>query len=147
MIKYPFYIKVFDKDFDNKVVEKYFLDDKNIFFYPKFIRDDIKYADVEMDDNTEWCGILHIHPQTAQEVSKILEKKFELNFELKNIRQDIFYRNYPFKLSEEFEKILLDEIYRSLTLDEVLDKIKTLGINSLSKEENDFLLSQTLDIS
>ena len=60
MIKYPFYIKVFDKDFDNKVVEKYFLDDKNIFFYPKFIRDDIKYADVEMDDNTEWSGILHI---------------------------------------------------------------------------------------
>ena len=85
MIKYPFYIKVFDSDFDNEIIENYFLDDKNIFFYPKFVMDDIKYADIEIDDNSEWCGILHIHKQTAQEVSKILEKKFELNFELKNI--------------------------------------------------------------
>ena len=146
MIKYPYYIKIFDKELVKEKYDSFFLKEENVFFYPEHIKEELQYGDVELDPQDDETAILHMQKSTAQIICKVLNG-LNILFELKNIRQDVIFGKYPFEISKEFEDIIKTEIFRTLTLDEILDKINVVGIKSLSKEENDFLLSQTLDIS
>jgi hypothetical protein len=145
-MKNPYLIEIFSPKKEVQHLENFFQKSENISFLPEEIQDDIQNCLVESKEDNDNIGIIYALDESIDFIKKILDKH-EIVYELKQIRKSIHYGEYPFEVSEDFKKSLEGVFFLTLTMDEILEKIKDKGINSIGDIEREVLVSSTPDIS
>jgi len=145
-MKNPYLIEVYSPQSELVPLDDYFNKEENISFLPEEIVDDIKYCLLETKVDNENIAIIYALDETIEFMNKILDK-YEIVYKVEQIRKQIYYGDYQFEVTEEFRKSLEGVFFLTLIVDEILEKIKDKGINSIGDIEREILVSSTLDIS
>lgn len=145
-MKNPYLVEVYGSKKELGPLENYFTEEKNISFLPEEVQYDIQNCLVEIKPDNENVCIMYVLEQTINFLKSVL-KKYGVSYKIKQIRKEIHYGDYPFEVSEEFKQSLNESITSTLGFNEILEKIKDKGINSISDSERQILLSFSLDIS
>lgn len=145
-MKNPYLVEVYGSKKELGPLENYFTEEKNISFLPEEIQYDIQNCLVEIKPDNENVCIMYVLEQTINFLKSVL-KKYGVSYKIKQIRKEIHYGDYPFEVSEEFKQSLNESLTSTLGFNEILEKIKDKGINSISDSERQILLSFSLDIS
>ena len=145
-MKNPYLVEVYGSKKELGPLENYFTEEKNISFLPEEIQYDIQNCLVEIKPDNENVCIMYVLEQTINFLKSVL-KKYGVSYKIKQIRKEIHYGDYPFEVSEEFKHSLNESLTSTLGFNEILEKIKDKGINSISDSERQILLSFSLDIS
>lgn len=145
-MKNPYLVEVYGSKKELGPLENYFTEEKNISFLPEEIQYDIQNCLVEIKPDNENVCIMYVLEQTINFLKSVLNN-YGVSYKIKQIRKDIHYGDYPFEVSEEFKHSLNESLTSTLGFNEILEKIKDKGINSISDSERQILLSFSLDIS
>lgn len=145
-MKNPYLVEVYGSKKELGPLENYFTEEENFSFLPEEIQYDIQNCLVEIKPDNENVCIMYVLEQTINFLKSVL-KKYGVSYKIKQIRKEIHYGDYPFEVSEEFKQSLNESITSTLGFNEILEKIKDKGINSISDSERQILLSFSLDIS
>ena len=132
--KIPFLLTVFNSQDDLQVLNNYFSLDENIQHMPEEVQDSIGYCKVIYDPNNKNSIIIVIDEAALKYITDILEQ-YNMIYEKRDITKSIYFGEYPFKLDSEFLEYVNDVVLNLIDVDNILEKIKSKGINSLTQKE------------
>jgi len=134
---------------DYNIVNIVYLMDKSIVCI--FKENKCIYTSETIDKNLNESIINNIHEKYGKQIDDVVEvlgvtiSREELESKLKdfeNINPDVDFNNLTKKESSEIEKIVEENEYR-FDVDSILDKIGRVGMEKITKEELEFLKSQS----
>ena len=136
--KIPFLFTVFNSQDDLEVLDNYFSSDENLQHMPEEVQDSIQYCRVIYDPNNKNSIIIVIDEIALKYIIDVLHR-YNIIYEIRDITKSIYFGEYPFELDSEFLVYVNDVVFNLIGIDDILEKIKYKGINSLSQKELDSL--------
>jgi len=132
--KIPFLLTVFNSQDDLQVLNNYFSLDENIQHMPEEVQDSIGYCKLIYNPNNKNSVIIVIDEAALKYITDVLDQ-YNIIYEIRDITKSIYFGEYPFELDSEFLEYVNDVVLNLIGIDDILEKIKYKGINSLSQKE------------
>lgn len=105
---------------------------------PEEVQDSIQYCRVIYDPNNKNSIIIVIDEIALKYITDVIHK-YNIIYEIRDITKSIYFGEYPFEFDSEFLEYVNDVVLNLIGIDDILEKIKYKGINSLSQKELDSL--------
>lgn len=132
--KIPFLLTVFNSQDDLQVLNNYFSLDENIQHMPEEVQDSIGYCKLIYNPNNKNSVIIVIDEAALKYITDVLDQ-YNIIYEIRDITKSIYFGEYPFELDSEFLEYVNDVVLNLIDVDNILEKIKSKGINSLTQKE------------
>lgn len=132
--KIPFLLTVFNSQDDLQVLNNYFSLDENIQHMPEEVQDSIGYCKLIYNPNNKNSVIIVIDEAALKYITDVLDQ-YNIIYEKRDITKPIYFGEYPFELDSEFLEYVNDVVLNLIDVDNILEKIKSKGINSLTQKE------------
>ena len=132
--KIPFLLTVFNSQDDLQVLNNYFSLDENIQHMPEEVQDSIGYCKLIYNPNNKNSVIIVIDEAALKYITDVLDQ-YNIIYEIRDITKSIYFGEYPFELDSEFLVYVNNVLLNLIGIDDILEKIKYKGINSLSQKE------------
>lgn len=132
--KIPFLLTVFNSQDDLQVLNNYFSLDENIQHMPEEVQDSIGYCKLIYNPNNKNSVIIVIDEAALKYITDVLDQ-YNIIYEKRDITKSIYFGEYPFELDSEFLEYVNDVVLNLIDVDNILEKIKSKGINSLTQKE------------
>lgn len=132
--KIPFLLTVFNSQDDLQVLNNYFSLDENIQHMPEEVQDSIGYCKLIYNPNNKNSVIIVIDEAALKYITDVLDQ-YNIIYEKRDITKSIYFGEYPFELDSEFLEYVNGIVLNLIDVDDILEKIKSKGINSLTQKE------------